>query len=251
MDKSKQQQVYEILLMPIECDKNKYDGVCRKGNKIYSGQHYASNVFDEDMSDIAIGYYEIIYKSILENKRLLSDNGNLVNVNYAGDTMNSFNTVANSVPGAGKSREERKTIPKSKWPKYLQEYEINYHCLANFWLIPMEIGRTLEPLSKARVAKDYMDRFLKVYCADNKLYEKNYGEYFDKVKSFIEFAKIHFLLGSNVDDNMQIVEYSNSIEDGRRFIRKAQEMMNKRADLISKSEYAEELWDYFNKLGIL
>ena len=251
MNNIKQKQVYEILLLPIECDKNKYDGVYRKGNKIYTGQHYISSISDEDMSDFAIGYYEIIYKSILDKKPILLDDGNLFNANFAGDTMNSFNTVANRVPGVGSSREERKTIPKSKWPKYLQEYETNYHCLANFWVIPMEIGRTLEPMSKAKVAKDYMDRFLKVYCADKKLYVEKFNLYFNKIKSFTEFAKIHFLLGSNVDKNMQIVEYSTPIGDGKEFIRKAQDMMKKRAYLISKSKYAEELWDYFNKLGIL
>ena len=50
---------------------------------------------------------------------------------------------------------------------------------------------------------------------------------------------------------MQIEVYSTPIKDGKNFIRRAQEMMKHRADLISKSECAEVLWDYFNKLAIL
>lgn len=251
MDESKQKQVYEILLMPIECEKYKYNSIYREGKIIYTGQRYTSKFSDADMSDFAIGYYEIIYKSVLRGELILSDDGNLSNPNFAGDTMNSFNTVANRVPGAGKSRKARKLISRLLWPQYLQAYELNYHCLANFWLLPLELGRTLKPMSKARVGKDYMDRFLQVYATDVKYYEVKYEQYFTRIGGFTEFANTHFLIGNNVNENMQIEVYSTPIKDGRKFIQRAQEIMKHRADLISKSAYAEPLWDYFNKLGIL
>lgn len=251
MDESKQKQVYEILLMPIECDKYKYNGIYSEGSIIYSGQHYASRFSDADMSDLAVGYYEIVYKNLLGNNPILLTDGNILNPNFAGDTMNSFNTVANRVPGAGKSRDKRKLIPKSMWPDYLQEYELNYHCLANFWLLPMKLGRTLEPMSKAKAAMDYMDRFLKVYDANIKWYEEEYEYYFTKIGGFLDFAKIHFLIGNNVNENMQIEVYSTPIKDGKNFIRRAQEMMRHRADLISKSEYVDDLWKYFKEIDIL
>lgn len=199
MDESKQKQVYEILLMPIECDKYKYNGIYSEGSIIYSGQHYASRFSDADMSDLAVGYYEIVYKNLLGNNPILLTDGNILNPNFAGDTMNSFNTVANRVPGAGKSRDKRKLIPKSMWPDYLQEYEY----------------------------------------------------YFTKIGGFLDFAKIHFLIGNNVNENMQIEVYSTPIKDGKNFIRRAQEMMRHRADLISKSEYADDLWKYFKEIDIL
>lgn len=244
-------QVYEILLMPIECDKYKYSKIYRKDNVLYTGQRYISKYSDADMSDLAVHYYEIVYSKILEGKRILQDNGDLVDSHFAGDTMNSFNTVANRVPGAGKSRKQRKSIPSKQWPKYLQEYELNYHCLANFWILPLDIGRTLKPLSKARVGRDYMDRFLNVLCSDIKLYEDKYEPYFMRMGEFVEFADIHFLVGNNLKENMQIEVYSTPINNGEEFIQRAQAMMRHRADLISKSECAESLWDYFNKLGIL
>lgn len=251
MDDDMRRQVYEILLLPIECDKYKYSKIYRKDNVLYTGQRYASKYSDADMSELAVGYYDIIYRNILEGNRILQDNGNLVDEHFAGDTMNSFNTVANRVPGAGKSRKQRKSIPKIQWPKYLQEYELNYHCLANFWILPFEMGRTLKPMSKARVGRDYMDRFLNVLRNDIKLYKSKYESYFIRVGEFVEFADIHFLIGNNLNKDMQIEVYSTPINDGEDFIQRAQEMMRHRADLISKSEYAEDLWKYFKEIGIL
>lgn len=251
MNDNMQRQVYEILLTTIECDKYKYREIYKKDGILYTGQRYSSRYSDADMSDLAIGYYEILYKKILGGNRMLRDNGELVDAHFAGDTMNSFHTVANRVPGAGKSRKQRKSIPKIQWPKQLREYELNYHCLANFWILPLDVGRTLKPMSKARVARDYMDRFLKVLCKDMKSYKAKYEPYFIRLGEFSGFANTHFLIGNNLNENMQIKEYSTPIKDGKEFIRNAQEMMKHRADLISKSEHAEALWDYFNEIGIL
>ncbi|CUU47518.1 hypothetical protein [Clostridium beijerinckii] len=78
----KEDQVYEILLMPIYCDK-KHGKISREDNKIKTGQKYRS-MPDEDMSDFAIGFYEIIYKDMLNSKPLLEHNGSLCNNEYSG-----------------------------------------------------------------------------------------------------------------------------------------------------------------------
>jgi hypothetical protein len=108
-------------------------------DKVLSGQKYYSSA-DADMSDFAIGFYEIIYKEILKGKPILGQKGSLRNSEFAGDTMNSFNTIANCTPGAGKS--SRLRTEKEEWPEYLRVYHSQYHCLANFWILPMDIGRT-------------------------------------------------------------------------------------------------------------
>ena len=96
----KEDQIHEILFMPIYCDK-KHDKISCEDNKIKTGQKYSSTA-DEDMSDFAIGFYEIVYKDILNSKPLLEHNGSLCNNEYAGDTMNSFNTIANITPWSRK-----------------------------------------------------------------------------------------------------------------------------------------------------
>ncbi|MGL5087167.1 MAG: hypothetical protein ACRC68_15880 [Clostridium sp.] len=76
--------------------------------------------------------------------------------------MNSFNTIANITPGAGKSSKTR--TPDKNWPEYSRNYFNRYHYLANFWILPMETGRTTKGvLNKAiKPINDYMDRFLEL-----------------------------------------------------------------------------------------
>lgn len=125
-------------MMPICCDK-RYNGIFRVNNKINTGQKYYSSA-DEDMSDFAIGFYNILYKESLNSNPILKNDGYLLNKEFAGDTMNSVNTIENITPGAGKTIKER--TEEGKWPEYLQNYHDKYHCLANFWLLPMDVGRT-------------------------------------------------------------------------------------------------------------
>lgn len=47
----------------------------------------------------------------------------MVNCCFAGDTMNSFNSMANLVCGAGKTIKERKETNKEEWPPFLTNYE--------------------------------------------------------------------------------------------------------------------------------
>lgn len=129
---NKAKQIRELLLIPISCDK-KINGISRKDNRILSGQKYYSSA-DEDMSDFAIGFYEIIYRDILGNIPILDFRGALHNNEFAGDTMNSFNTIANVTHGAGKSRLQR--TPIIEWHEYLREYHMRYHSLQIFGLFP-------------------------------------------------------------------------------------------------------------------
>ena len=98
------------------------------------------------MSDFTVGFYEIVYKDLLKCMTLLNGKGELYNAQFAGDTMNSFNTIANFTINAGKSMAKR--TPLEEWPEYLKDYRIRYHCLANFWILPMDIGRTSRKLNK-------------------------------------------------------------------------------------------------------
>jgi hypothetical protein len=93
-----------------------------------SSIYYRNKSWDEDMSDIAIRFYKEVFSGLYNEDD-----------KYVGDTMNSFNRIANRVPEAGKSRKCR--APEDEWPPWLQDYYSSYHCLANFWVLPMRVGR--------------------------------------------------------------------------------------------------------------
>lgn len=242
-------QIYNLLLTPICCNKN-YNGITCVHNRIYSGQKYYSTP-DEDMSDFAIGFYEIIYKEILQSNPLLNEKGYLLNKEFAGDTMNSFNGVANITPGAGKSRKLRTS--QENWPKYLIDYYNKYHCLANFWLLPAELGRTTKgELNKAkRPINDNMDRFLQMVYTKVKFTETS-TEYFNCFNNWIDFVSKHFLINSYLNTDLEIDKYSDFTElKYEMFITKALEKMEKRATCIADSKYAGDLWEYFRKLCLV
>ena len=113
----------------------------RVGDVVYLGQKYASTYVDEDMSDYAVGFYEILYKNLLGNQPMLNDKGNIINWKFAGDTMNRFETTANKTPGAGKMKAKR--TPESEWSDFLRIYKRSYHSFANFWILPVETGRPM------------------------------------------------------------------------------------------------------------
>ena len=223
-------------------------------SEIETTQTY-KRALDCDMSDFACGFYEILYKDILKDKKILNNEQKLNNLMFAGDTMNSFNTIANEVPDAGESKELRTCC--DKWPKYLKDYHRDYHCLANFWLIPMKLGRTLEPGSKAcKKYQDYMDNFLKGIKLKWEKYYNNYSEYFSKFKDYEDFLEKHFLKDVYVDESGEICGFSphkdpEKVDDAEKVITNMQKMIKKRAEAISKSQYAEELWKYFVSIGIL
>lgn len=248
----KRREVFNILMMPIECtgysDKNPkieiVDSVIKTTQTYYS-------ILDEDMSDIALGFYEIIYQDILKGKTILNDKDGFTNQSFAGDTMNSFNYIANTIPEAGESKDQR--TDQNKWPLYLQEYYQNYHCLANFWILPMELGRSGKKWCKGSFTQkvnDYMDRFLKLLKNNYENYKKNYKNYFDEIGEFDQFVDVHFLLDSYTNKEFKIFEYSNNSSSSKSIVENINNLMEKRAKTISESRYAKQLWTYFNELEL-
>lgn len=243
-----QRQIEDLLLMPIKCV-NRKDNIEKQidpqNNKItiiYSGQTYYSTL-DEDMSDFAIKFYDILYKEILENKSVLNDKV-LYNNQYAGDTMNSFNSIANLVPQAGKSKKTRTNY--NVWPKYLQEYYDHYHCLANFWIIPMGIGRRGKKLNK----------YDSPYIFINKLSDREdiidkYKEYFKCITNSDKYNQDIFIEKQFVctEDITNIIDKYNN-NDTESLINALLENIKRRANKIS-TQYCTELWSLFKELKLL
>ena len=259
MDKN--EQVEKVLLTPISVTGYKGNGtiqikkeeaLIKTTQAYYPSKNYPISL-DADMSDFAIGFYEIIYKDFLENK-ILNGTDALFNREFAGDTMNSFDTIANTVPGAGKSSAKR--TERSEWPKYLQEYYDQYHCLANFWVLPMVVGRKVDNkyykaysnyYSVDGGTQDYMDRFLKVLKDNFGVYKESYPDYFRKLDSFEDFLNVNYINDVYYKDGC-IVDYS-SLEAEER-IGRITDNIKGRARAISNSKHMDELWNYFDSLGL-
>lgn len=236
----KQTQVYKILLCPIVCDLNIKCNPYKNGDNIFSGQTYktrSSQTADPDMSDFAIGFYKIIYKEIFTN--MLDDFGFLLNCCFAGDTMNSFNSIANITPRAGKSKKHR--TPKDNWPEDLQNYKTIYHCLANFWILPMCLGRTSMKLNRF----DSMDIFLSILETDYDIIISKHKDYISKFSNLNNFANIHFL---NAYFPLNRIKYCE--QNSYKLIQQATKRIKERAKSIAQSPYSDELWDYFNSLSM-
>lgn len=179
---------------------------------------------DCDISDFACGFYEILYKDILIGRNIVDEDGNFTNKIFAGDTMN--------------------TGIISKYGRKTKLSTHQRHCLANFWILPMWIGRdcTKNPHpehSKTRKDRnDYMASYLK-YVEGNwslLLNDKNVGGYFNKFKNSTDFRDKHFI--------------PNNVESEE--IQKQLDFIKERAKAISESKYVvEELWEYFLKNGLL
>lgn len=230
--------VKKILLMPIKCY-NHNDGIYIKDNIIYSGQKYYSTL-DEDMCDFAVGYYNIVYKKDILDKTLLSDK------QFAGDTMNSFESIANLVVNAGKSKKDRTEY--NTWPIYLQNYYTQYHCLANFWLLPMEIGRKNTKMN--RYDSPYL--FIKL-LSENKYIFSNYKDYEmffcenSNTNNYISaFIKNHYLSDTLCD---LIIQHYNQ-EDAEQLIKLILQDIKKRANIIANIK-GNDLLEYFLKLNII
>lgn len=160
--------------------------------------------------------------------------------------MNSFETTANKTPGAGKTKTER--TPESEWPDFLRMYKRRYHSLANFWILPVETGRSLNgEFNKARRALDYMDRYLTVLREEVKFNGKE-RKYYNSFKDWDDFLETHFLK-SWYFDNDSIISISHGTTE--EFISAAIKAMEGRARDISESEYAQPQWDYFDRNGLV
>lgn len=243
IDDKKRKQVYEVLIMPIKCEKhcgfddNREVIICKKDDIVISTETYWPEYRDKDtgkphrypftadcdMSDFACGFYEIIYAPLLNDKKIVDEVGNFVNKEFAGDTMTSVSQ--------------------------LRGLEKEYHCLANFWVLPMELGRKSEnKLSKTSNyydIKDFMDRFLLLLRYKFDDYKNTFPEYFKKIDDFKTFSDIHMLSESYLDENNMVLQYSDVVDKfTENYLSKK---IKKRAEKISESNYASDLWDYFNK----
>ncbi|MEG2433129.1 MAG: hypothetical protein RSB25_15920 [Acinetobacter sp.] len=256
MNSDLRKSISKVLTTPIECTTRRGENreIKLEGSVIRSTQTYYSGL-DPDMSDFSVGFYEVLYKDILprKNPATLLNGDQFCNKAFAGDTMNSFYTIEQLILDATSGAR----------PEYLEDFFASYHCLANFWLIPMHIGRTSSwtPAENARWAKtskkydtqDYVDRFLRLLKSHLPQYRDLYPDYFanKSMDSFEDFVDIHHLIGSYVDEEMGILEYSTNTANPELIVEFMQTSIRARADVISGSSYAEELGRYFNELGLL
>lgn len=225
-EKAESELIKKILLMPIVSSKS-VEGITIATRKddgsqfILSSQRY-NNETDEDMSDIAISYYETIYE---KSKPILNSDGKLANEQFAGDTMNSYRQIV--------SRNGCSEDKKKEW------FDL-YHCLANFWILPMEIGRKGICLSKTKEAKDYMDGFLLFLRNNYNQYKEKYIYFFADM-NFDDFIKWE-CIDMYVENNhiIQITGLKNP-EDS---INTMMKLVDMRASTLSK-RYTNELYKLF------
>ena len=236
----KQRNVFEILVCPIVATKNINEiGIYLKGDKkiILSSQAYEGNP-DEDMCDLAIGFYEILYK--LKKGEILKQLGSVEEWTYAGDTMNSFKTIA-----------KFSSVDKRN------EWNEVYHCLANFWMLPGNIGRKTNKDSKNSTGKyanpitiksfntgrrDFVDRFLEEKHKDD----------------LVEFSKKHFINEIYISNNK--IKYFSKVDEGCTSFQEAidsiidtmiSNICKRAVAIVCDDEKCDYLFDYFADLNLL
>ncbi|WP_216404442.1 hypothetical protein [Arcanobacterium phocae] len=250
IDATQRARLIEILRTPINVQSHaRISAISQeKSGEILSTQRYYCGL-DADMSDLAVGFYEIIYREILQGPIL---KGRIIaNKMFAGDTMSTFNTTANRIPEAGQTTTKR-TSPEL-WPNWLRNYWLTYGALANFWVLPSGIGRGGGEKPKGSFQfYDYMDKYL---GAVQQYYEDGvaatvpeYGEYFEKFNGFVDFCKKHFLVDAYVDSDFRVKTYSDA--EPEKVIATMRSGLNQRAQNIANSVFADELWEYFNEVGL-
>jgi len=253
----KRKIVKEILLVPIQCVDDKKSKIEWEGKTILSPQKYwpcksYEKTLDPDMSDFAIGFYEIIYRDLMRNDQLLQNDGTLKSNMFAGDTINSFQIVANMVPEAGRTKKQRTEI--SMWPEWLKRHYRTYHCLANFWVVPLEVGRKSDNADYCKMnydnkVCDFIDRFLMHHRLYIDKFKKRYSKYYETVNTYDVFEQIHFLDKCCVDEKGKIIDFSQ--HEAKTIVDSMSEMIEKRATYIAESKYAEDLYVYFDSQGIV
>lgn len=238
----KQLEVYNILLTPIIADK-KAEKIRKQNGIIISPQIYYSSV-DADMCDFAIGFYETLYyDNLLKSTNMLNDK-KLRNECYAGDTMNSFNTIANLMKGISWDSGNITINP------YLLYYKVHYHCLANFWVIPMKHGRK----SAKRVARthNFDSPILYTQVLREKFDELSNDvmlkEYFSNLP-IIQFESIHYM--PEMENSHEIRQlYKNG--EGEKLLHIALSFIEKRAKkIVSDDEMTDKLYDYFDSIKLI
>lgn len=141
----------------------------------------------------------------------------------------------------------------------MKNYYEFYHCLANFWLLPLWIGRSYPNMpqehrwaSKTRRGiDDYMDCFLSFLKNGNySHFTKQYGQYELKFDTFDTFCSKHFLIGEKCFvRNGEIFMYSQE-GSPEEVILIMIDLIKARAELISKDKrVCNKLYDLWKRLN--
>lgn len=226
-------EIKKFLLMPIECTTEENRIFIYK-DKIFSSQKYRG--LDPDMSDIAIKFYEIIYEDQLKGRSLL-DNNLLADKQFCGDTMNSLYSISC----------KKYNIDKAEWEKC-------YHCLANFWMLPMPVGHTssrmvyeikdqkyrykdLLFLSKSNpTIRDDMYRFLASVDENHQKIKELFPDYWD---AFGDGFQNNHYLGTIYSEHPDVMNYdlfSSNMENRAMIIAKNKKLKGKLSKLIDSIE---------------
>lgn len=231
-----EKKVYNLLLTPIECSKE-YTKIRICNRVIQTPQLYSSRFIDEDMSDFSIGFYRIVYEDILKDSagEILRKDGKYINADYMGDTMHSFNSLANIILG-DVSKDYRS--PKDRWHPKLTDYGRKYHCLANFWVIPMKHGRRSAKLSRY----DSMDYYL--YRVENEFIHVKEG-YFGKFFDWNCFLATHCISNYKLKNNPLDIYKEKDVDCCLKELDRISDAWEKRAlELVEK--FGDKLYTYFS-----
>lgn len=250
MDKERKKQVYDLLLTPILCSRTA-QSICREGDHILSPQRYCYGI-DPDMSDFAMGFYEVLYgDTLLAGQKLLRSDGFVADVELAGDTMNSFNTVANIVLGDVDSKHRS---PESKWPEDLRLFHRRFSSLANYWLLPMRLGRTGTKLNRYDSVDLFLDRLkseFPLFQSEERISYRGFqaNNYFRKFRDYDDFCGIHYV-SEGIEAEKLLTLYRNK-DDCPTIITAMIDSIEMRAKQIAETETVSlALWDYFDGLGL-
>ncbi|WP_160637663.1 hypothetical protein [Pseudoflavonifractor sp. 60] len=249
---SAQETIKEILLTPIVCDKH-IRGISFRNGVVYSGQRYYSAP-DPDMSDFAVGFYKAIYNKkfppFAQNGCFLDGKNNFFDINFAGDTMNSFATISNLY------------APTLQWCETIWNYFHQYPCLANFWVIPKIYGRGDKNhkgiISKKCNRYDAIDIFLeKVRNIWNGRMDlpsvDETVDYWGLFKDFDDFCEVHCLDYEIIPDiqlNCEKTKYLYRKRAAVELTEQAMKSIEQRAKSIAHKHY-NDLWTYFKELGLI
>lgn len=285
LSEEQQKKLQELLLTPIKVDKLA-TSIKKEGDIIISTQIY-KGAEDPDMSDLSVLFYEIIYQQILpknqngENKVLGEfDKNKNFNINafastsFAGDTMNSFKTITKKVIKTleidGKSIAKHYYLPddsegrlrlildshaETDTKELFRRFYDLYHSLANFWIIPMKMGRKSAKTVFGVQTQDYMEKFLseiKNNWSDLKTQDKCYFE-IEKFSDYSEFIEKHFITETDYLESAKDTTGINGPleqDDAFKIVAGIIDAIENRAVLLSKSEeYAERLWNLLNDIS--
>lgn len=139
-----------------------------------------------------------------------------------------------------KTKKERSS--KEEWPNELIDYQPKYHCLANFWVIPMYHGRTSTKLNPY----DSLDAYLNKICTGA---IKNADEYFQNFK-YESFLEIHGMSWHKISEKPLEIYIKKDEKGCIHEIQRIYDFWGKRASEIAK-KYNTELYDYFQGLGLI